>query len=894
MKNTNMKLRFAALILIVIAGFTAMFLKLANLQLRNYEIYGQKAASSMTKTFTLKGVRGQIQDVDGNVLAYNKGIYNIQFYREPSQKKAPLTVSAYEVMKIVSYSEKSTITDFWMRKLETGDWVYDVGMGTHMGEDGVWRFNSVQKPDGNGKIATEPSAETIRICSERVAMLRSNFYASNPKYDKPNDFVAYLMREYGVDALEEKLAAEGDGETLDDATRVKLLAIWQAMQMNAYSSRPVTIAQDVPWATAMEIEMRQIVLPGISVDIGSQRVYPQGALACHILGYIGPIPANWWSASRTEYLASGYAMNDWIGLDGVERSMEEYLTGATLQKQGSKVVEVDYEGKIMKELSQTPAQNGSTVRLTIRSDLQKVAEEQLASVITSIRNTQENTIKDPKWLEANADAIKDRNFETYPLNLAQNGAVVVLDMQARVLAMASAPNFDPNLFITGMNEEQRERVLVDPRHPLFNNAIGSRDTPGSIFKLTTSLAALTNGAITPTTEISDRSPFKAFDSVSPPSCWANASTRARDHQHQTIIEGLMHSCNYFFFSLFDPLANDPAALQSPEASVRERYRGLSPLSSDGEQLYQMAVKLGLTSKTNVDLPGEMRSIVGNQRMLYDPTKPLTEYDQETAVPVIVKAQLKKHLKAVGERYSYTYSEERLDKCIKALMDMAVAKNQNDWVSEIRIILMRELGMPREVVILAATVNDIYSYLNDIKWGGSLTIQTAIGQSITLLTPIAVARYVVAVANGGYVYNASIVDAIISPDGTVRNLPSSMTLVNDLSAEVAQYIPYVKEGMKGVVEGDGTAEKYFKDWKYIDQIAGKTGTAEKSRLDVENNAWFIAFAPYDNPEIAVVVYVPNGMAAGYVTPVAKAVIEKYLDTRQELPEEVIPAPNSLAP
>ena len=123
--------------------------------------------------------------------------------------------------------------------------------------------------------------------------------------------------------------------------------------------------------------------------------------------------------------------------------------------------------------------------------------------------------------------------------------------------------------------------------------------------------------------------------------------------------------------------------------------------------------------------------------------------------------------------------------------------------------------------------------------------TAIGQSITTITPIAMARYIVALANGGYVYDVQLIDSIIAPDGSVVN-DFDPVLVNDLSDDIGEYLPYIKEGMKGVVdpEGDGTAGQYFSKWEYADQIAGKTGTAETSELDVENNSWFVCFAPYD--------------------------------------------------
>jgi penicillin-binding protein 2 len=889
-----MRLRFALLVVLSLVGFVALSTRLADLQLRNFEVYGQAAEKSRTKKFTLKGARGQIQDANGAVLAYDKKIYDIQFYREPSTDRSGYASSIWEVIRMVEQSGKKTISDFWLRLDEADGWVFDVGLGIRMGADGIWKFNAEPKPDANGLIPTEPSADTVKTANSRVNMLRSNFYATATKYPTPADLFEYLCSAYGVNALNESLPNE---EKLSIEDKRKILAVWQEMQMNAFSSRPVTIATDVPWSTVLEVEMRSITLSGISVAVSSQRVYPQGTLACHILGYVGPIPAGLWSTGSAEYLRKGYAMNDWVGLDGIERTMEDWLTGNTTARQGSKVVEVDYQGRIMRELSQTAAQDGNTVKLTIRSDLQRVAETALAEVVNDIRDAQEALIKTDRWLEQNKAALEARNFTAYPLQLAQNGALVVLDMQARVLAMASVPDFDPNLFILGMDDAQRERTLNDPRHPLFNNAIGSRDTPGSIFKMATALAGLTAAPVLPdvrsaqeldsndklyksaadsvgetftiNTRISDRSPFRFFDTVNPPSCWANAATRVEKHSNQTIVEGLANSCNYFFFNV------------------------ASALGADGEALYSYAAKMGLTSKTNIELPGEIRSIVGNQRSLYDPSRALTEADQDTAVPKLVKNSLKDHLKRVGEKYSYTYADDRLDRCVKALMDMAVNTAQTEWVSSIRVILMRELGMPRDIVILAATVNDIYRLLNDIKWGGSQSILTAIGQSITLLTPIAVARYVAAVANGGIVYDVSLIDSILSPTGEVLNPMDHPVVINDLSEEIAPYLPSIWQGMHDVV-ADGTAVSAFKGWKYLDQIAGKTGTAEKSKLDVENNAWFVAFAPYDKPEIAVVVYVPNGMSAGSTIPAAKAVIETYMESRQEIAPAPIPSPNTLAP
>jgi penicillin-binding protein 2 len=879
-----MRIRFALLFVALAVGFIATVLKLTDLQLRNYETYGAKAESSRTKTLTIKGARGQIQDANGVVLAYDKKIYNVQFYAEPKaagdersdeERRATYTRAIWDAIQIIERAGKQTISAFWLRQTDDGTWVFDVGNGLRLQPDGAWAFNT---PPEDPKAA--PSENAIYVANERVRMWRDNFGYNKKEggeYATPtSDLFAKLCASFGIDALDESLP---EGKKLTGEDRRKILAVWQEMRMNAFASKPITMASDVPWSTVIELEMRSILMDGISIAIGNQRVYPQGATACHVIGYVGSIPEGWWSVNRSSYLDKGYGIADKIGLDGIEKTMEDYLTGSTKDHAGSRTIEVNYSGRIMRELSQTDPTDGNTVRLTLRADLQRVAETALASVVSDIRDKQEATIRDPKWLEKYQQELMDRDFEAQPLKLAANGAIVVLDMRARVLAMASWPDYDPNLFVLGMDESQRERMLEDPRHPLFNNAIGSRDTPGSIFKMTTALAALTEGAITPETLISDESPFdkiidKSIQEQNPnqhgPSCWASRVVQRSSHVNQTIVEGLQHSCNYFFFE--------------------SAYR----LGTDGEALYRYASKLGLTSKTNIDLPGELRSIVGNQQTLYDPSRAIDEGSQDTAVPMLVRNQLKAHLRRIGEKYNTTYSEERLNKAVKALMDVAEATPQSDWISNFRVTLMTELGMRREIVILSDTMSDIYRILNDVKWGANLTIMTAIGQSITMVTPIAVARYVVAIANGGLVYDVSLIDSVISPTGESVYPLDGPVVVNDLREEVAPYIEYIWKGMQGVVDEGGTANSYFSDdWLAKYPMAGKTGTAQKSKLDVENNAWFVAYAPFDKPEIAVVVYVPNGMSAGWVTPAAKSVIQAYMDSRvpQELP--IIPGPDELA-
>ena len=212
----------------------------------------------------------------------------------------------------------------------------------------------------------------------------------------------------------------------------------------------------------------------------------------------------------------------------------------------------------------------------------------------------------------------------------------------------------------------------------------------------------------------------------------------------------------------------------------------------------------------------------------------------------------------------------------------------------RTILMEELNMTKEMVYSQQVIGDTYNAMNEIKWGGAQTILTAIGQSVTTLTPIAVARYVCALANGGYVYNVSIIDSIISPEGEILS-QREPTLVNQLD-DPNDYMSLIRKGMKGVTDDTGTARNYFRNYKNVEEvIAAKTGTAQVTSIDLENNAWFVCFAPWEDPEIAICVFVPHGYSGGMASIAARDFIDWYLDqTELRTTDYVLPAGNSLAP
>ncbi len=457
--------------------------------------------------------------------------------------------------------------------------------------------------------------------------------------------------------------------------------------------------------------------------------------------------------------------------------------------------------------------------------------------------------------------------------------MVVTDMQGRVLAMANYPTYDLNAMVLA-GEESKE-IIRDKRSIMMNYAIHSKGAPGSIFKLVTGFAALNEKVLSPTETISDGDggyngrfikhmqtgdDTQHIDYSKAPKCWI--SNRSA-HQNLDIKEGISKSCNYFFYEI--------------------GFR----LYKDKDQLGKYASLFGLTSTTGIELPGEVRSVMAGQNSLYDPSRPVGEMYQDSSKAIIVYNKIVSHLRSMGDSFGVPYEDERMQKCTLRLMNMAEQTNQTSWDNKIRTILMEELNMTQAQVNMAKVYTEIYLKLNDMKWGGGEAIMAAIGQSVTSITPAAAARYVAAVANDGDVYNLMIVDSVINPDGEIISQRQPQPIHHIEGAE--EYMHLIRDGMFQVVDDGGTAKKIFSNYPHIDQLAAKTGTAQNSTIDLENHAWFVAFMPFDNPEIAISVFVPNGFSGAYAGHAVKEFGTWYMGAK-EMRQETLPLPggNQLAP
>jgi penicillin-binding protein 2 len=216
-------------------------------------------------------------------------------------------------------------------------------------------------------------------------------------------------------------------------------------------------SSDIAWVEAHTLEY-----PMLLIREQPQRRYPPNGTLAHVLGYVGEIGPEQLKQPRfKDYTENPYRSGDIIGQEGLESTYDRYLRG----RDGYREVEVDSRGRIQRELSVAPPQPGQDIVTTINVDVQLAAEEQL------------------------------RNSPN------KRGVIVVMDPQSgEILAMASYPTFDPNLFSqrisTPEGRKEANALLRDPLTPLFNRAIRGRYPPGSTWKIPMAVAGLQQGAIT--------------------------------------------------------------------------------------------------------------------------------------------------------------------------------------------------------------------------------------------------------------------------------------------------------------------------------------------------------------------------------------------------------------
>lgn len=477
----------------------------------------------------------------------------------------------------------------------------------------------------------------------------------------------------------------------------------------AYAYRTIQLAKDLTREQVAYVAERRWDLPGVLLDVEHVRHYKYGELGSHILGYIGEINEEQLKEAR----AHGYRMGDYIGQAGLEKAFERALRG----EKGGRDVEVDALGRELQLIQEREPGPGMNLVLTLDLDLQQLVEEEMAG---------------------------------------QAGSIVVLDPRnGEILAMVSKPEYDPNLFVTGISYANWMHLLKDPRKPLQNRAIQAQYPPGSTYKIIVAIAGLEEGVITPKTTVHCNGFFPFGNRVF-------RDWKKGGHGPVNVHSALVQSCDVFFYTLGQRLGIDTIA----------RY----------------AKGFGLGSPTGFDPLHEKPGLV-----------PSTAWKRQ----------------ARGE-----------------------------------------------------------------PWYPGETISAAIGQGYNLVTPLQLVNMISAVANGGVLYRPRIVKRLETPDGQV---------VQEFGPERLGEVParpetlrIVQQALWGVVnEPRGTG------WRaHLEQvsIAGKTGTVQvisnspkgdKLPERFRDHGWFVAFAPADNPQLAIVIFGEHGGRGGSTyAPIARKIVEHY--------------------
>jgi len=339
------------------------------------------------------------------------------------------------------------------------------------------------------------------------------------------------------------------------------LGIRDAVNQNPFAPfLPVTIATDVDPIVVAQIEEQRLDLPGVQIEVSPTREYLYGELLSHLLGYVGPIPAEQFDF----YDAQGYGLTDIIGLAGLEIEYEEWLHGI----KGLENIEVDVAGRKIRTVSQNiEARPGHNLRLTIDLELQ----------------------------EATAQALQAEMDE---INSNQGVAIAMNPQTGEILAMVSLPSFDNNLFSQGITARELSLLSEDPWTPLINHAIAGLYPPGSTYKIIPAAGALQERAVTPQQTFFDEGILYLPNQFEPENeelaqpfyCWLRTG-----HGEVNIISALAWSCDVYFY-------------QIGGGYFPTEYEGMGL-----ENMVKYAEMFGLGQPTGIDLPGEVAGLVPDRR-----------------------------------------------------------------------------------------------------------------------------------------------------------------------------------------------------------------------------------------------------------------------------------------
>lgn len=531
---------------------------------------------------------------------------------------------------------------------------------------------------------------------------------------------------------------------------------------NGTPYQPVTVARSVTAEVATRIAERPELYPGVSAQPRAERDYPKpdGAVAAQLLGYLGPVTDRDLQSRRGTPLTP----TDLVGRAGLEQQYDGVLRGTP----GQREVSVDARGRVVGQRERVRPVAGENLVTTVDADVQASAERGLAQAMAQARS---------------------RGLA------ADSGAAVVLDVRTGgVVALASAPDYDPGVWVGGISTAEYQRLTAQGSGlPLLDRAIQGAYAPGSTFKV----VSLQAGA---------RAGFGMSGNYDCSGSYQVGNRTVRNFEGvgygpMNLVRALQVSCDTIFYRWAD--------------QNWQRLGGTRAPSTVPDPFTTVPQQAGFGAATGIDLPGEASGQV--------PTRDW-KYRQWTATRA------------------------------------ATCRDAQQGYPQVRAT------DPARAGYLTELARENCADGGQFRAGDEVNL--AVGQGDVLVTPLQLASFYAAVANGGTLWRPQTVRAVIGPDGRIRNRVEPVSRGTfALDPAVAQV---VQQGLREVTRPGGTAASAFANWPGDAlPVAGKTGTAEV--YGKGDTSWFASYGPADQPRYAVVVMVSQGGTGGTTAaPVARAI------------------------
>ncbi len=652
---------------------------------------------------------------------------------------------------------------------------------------------------------------------------------------------------------------------LSEPIKRDMATIRYSLYLNRWRKyEPVTVALNINSQTIAAVEENNENYPGVNIDTSSLRTYPGGKYFSHILGYIRKIDDNEYSRLK-EY---GYTTSDIVGKSGIESIFELELNG----EDGEMLVEVDSSGRRIRTIETIAPISGDNVFLTIDKNLQIAAYEYLEDALTDvlISKLQATSLKDmPITLKEFFASLVNCGTISLPQLLSATDGV---QKTAGDLIRAQYPSF--SLSDEDALENGKE-VLINA---INNNLLSSREMIELLVE---------QGKITPSEE--DLSSLRA-GSLSPLSVVIRMLEEGQltpadtdlDPCSGSVVINDVHTGEYLALVTYPSYDNNRLVntfdndyynflLQHPSTPLVNR-----PLSQKKAP--------GSTLKMAIAMAGLETGAISPSTIIYDEgtfTKAGTPYAKcwiATSGGSHQNVDVRKALEVSCNYFFYelayrmgNQTEGTTEKSI-ATLDEYMAMFGLDRPTGI------EIGESEPNMASPLYKEQTIKWQNpeattsQTRWTDGDTIRAAIGQSVNNFSPAHMNRYISTLANGGTLYQETIVSKVETADGATV-LDEEPVVQNQANFD-PENLQAVYDGMLQVTTGtQGTLRTVFQDFPIA--VAAKSGTAQES-LTRSSHTWFVGFAPYDDPLIAVTVMVPFGETSpSPAAIVGKNIIAEYM-------------------